>query len=498
MAILNKDTSIGDIADVYERLSMMGPGGDAYAELLGTTPYTTNSDYSIIKLTNKSETPSQPISYSISSVTVGDLDNISNSSGLELSQEDGLYKITQTGAAGSWFSKHITITLENLTIGDQYTLYVDGRGCTYNPPSSTIGHYTVFNDSFNEITSLVSPGEILNDVTFSPTTATTYIRIYAGDLSTYSAETVAYFKDLYINKANTNNQHGAVYSKSGEFTGSIEIENVPSNVVITCSSECDIYAKEAEKNDRFKGKKMVCFGDSITGNTLEPDDYPSIIAKEMGMTVYNVGFGGCRMASHPAAEYNAFSMYKLADAIAANSFSEQTGTGAAASIPNKDKRLETLMNIDWDTIDFISIFYGTNDIAGDVPIDNNSNKLDTYYFGGALRYSIEKILTKYPHIKILLLTPIYRYFDGEGIDSDEKKFSSDEGSTRNANFTDWGDKLKEIAEEYKLPYIDMYRTLGINKINRLHYFNANDGTHPNSVGQLLIGNKIAGNLAVSY
>ena len=243
---------------------------------------------------------------------------------------------------------------------------------------------------------------------------------------------------------------------------------------------------------------MVCFGDSITGNQLAPNDYPSIIAKEMDMIVYNVGFGGCRMAFHPSAEYNTFSMYKLADAITTNDFTEQTTTGASASIPNKTEHLNTLMDIDWTNIDYVTIAYGTNDITGGVPIEKEDSPLDTYYYAGALRYSIEKILTKYPHIKILLLTPIYRYFDSESIDSDEKLFSSDEGVTNTAKFTDWGDKLIEVAKEYKLPYIDMYRTLGINKINRLQYFNTGDGTHPNYNGQALIGNKISGSLFVSY
>jgi hypothetical protein len=38
----------------------------------------------------------------------------------------------------------------------------------------------------------------------------------------------------------------------------------------------------------------------------------SYIEQYTGATVYNVGFGGCRMSTHPSHGYAEFSMYRLA------------------------------------------------------------------------------------------------------------------------------------------------------------------------------------------
>ncbi|MNT89691.1 hypothetical protein D3C72_2304660 [compost metagenome] len=43
-------------------------------------------------------------------------------------------------------------------------------------------------------------------------------------------------------------------------------------------------------NSQFSGKKIVCFGDSIT----EFGTYPTQMANRLGATGYNIGFGGCR------------------------------------------------------------------------------------------------------------------------------------------------------------------------------------------------------------
>ena len=242
---------------------------------------------------------------------------------------------------------------------------------------------------------------------------------------------------------------------------------------------------------RYKGKTCVCLGDSVTGNS-EPHDYPSAIAKQTGMTVINGGFGGTRMSHHDIATFDAFSMYRLSDAIVSGDWSLQENSLYDPDLSEySSEHLEALKNVDWSTVDFVTIAYGTNDIEGRVAIDNEKDALDTDTYCGALRYSLERIMTKYPQIKILILTPIYRYWPDEYLDSGEKKF--DEKS-----FTEWGDALMETAGEYKVPCLDMYRTLGINSANRDYFFADDDGTHPNNLGLKRIGDKVASALLSLY
>lgn len=92
---------------------------------------------------------------------------------------------------------------------------------------------------------------------------------------------------------------------------------------------------------------MVCFGDSIT----EFGNYPDIIAERTGMTVYNCGFQGTRLAIHGSPEYDKFSISKSIYAISNNNWTEQITANEQINYKNFDK----LMNINFNEIDYVSI-----------------------------------------------------------------------------------------------------------------------------------------------
>ena len=240
------------------------------------------------------------------------------------------------------------------------------------------------------------------------------------------------------------------------------------------------------------GKTIVNFGDSIFGNARPPEDISTYIATMTGATVHNCGFGGCRMSYHPSENYDAFSMTKLADAISNNDFSLQD-----TAISNKDgdsvpgyftESVELLKSINFDNVDIITIAYGANDFNG-VTLDNTNDKRSTRTFAGALRYSIETILTAYPHIRIFVCSPTYRFWM-----NDSYEFVEDSDTKKGGAYylvTDIVEKAKEVAAEYKLPYIDNYHSVGINKFNRTTYFPATDGAHHNINGRKTIAAHIA-------
>ena len=238
------------------------------------------------------------------------------------------------------------------------------------------------------------------------------------------------------------------------------------------------------------GKTIVNFGDSIFGNRRPPNDISTEIAKLTGATVHNCGFGGCRMSSHSSTQFDAFSMYQLANSIANNDWTlqdtavSQMGWGMPKYFP---EALTLLKSIDFSKVDIITIAYGTNDFASAIGLDNAENNKDTKKFAGALRYSIETLLNAYPHLKIFVCTPIYLFWlDDSGNfleDSDTKVYYGQK-------LTDYVAKVKEVAEEYHIPYIDNYN-IGMNKYNRSLYFPATDGTHPLPKG----GNLMAAHIA---
>ncbi len=248
--------------------------------------------------------------------------------------------------------------------------------------------------------------------------------------------------------------------------------------------ELDSYISEkSNEHTSLYGKTIVNFGDSIFGNKRPPYDVSTALSNITGATVHNLGFGGCRMSSYDA-DWSPFSMYMLADSIANNDFTAQDNVDITAKgLPSYFvETRELLKSIDWNKVDIVTIAYGTNDFTAYKVLDSDENKYDTNTYGGALRYSIEKLLGAYPHLKIFVLSQTYRFWLN-GTDFVE---DSDTKIINGLKLTDFVDKTKEISKEYHLKFIDNYYDLGINKYNRSHWFPATDGTHHNRLGAVLI------------
>ena len=248
--------------------------------------------------------------------------------------------------------------------------------------------------------------------------------------------------------------------------------------------------EEVNNMHYLKNKIIVNFGDSIFGNSKYPYDISTMLAEITGATVHNCGFGGCRMATHSAG-YIDFSMFSLANAIVAGDFSAQEASVSSVSIQNVADRVALLKTLDFNNVDIITIAYGTNDFTGGKPLDSETNVLDTTTFGGALRYSIETLLTAFPHLKIFVCAPTWRFWLTDGAyDYDSDTYTN----SMNNKLTDFVEKTKEICKEYHIPCIDNYYELGFNKFNRSRYFSATDGTHPIKEGRRLMAEHIAKHL----
>ena len=237
------------------------------------------------------------------------------------------------------------------------------------------------------------------------------------------------------------------------------------------------------------GKKIVNFGDSIFGNIRPPFDLSTMIAKYTGATVYNCAFGGCCM-SQADGHWDAFCMYNLADAIATDDFTLQDDALEYSDIPSYAAvPLATLEGIDFSDVDTITIAYGTNDFgSGRNALDNENNALDTTTIAGALRYSIETILGAYPAIKIVVLSLIYRVKLSDGT---FEKDSDTWTNWRGISIPDINEKLKSVAQEYHIQFIDNYN-MGFNKLTYTTYYG--DTTHPNSIGLDRLARRISNEL----
>lgn len=309
-----------------------------------------------------------------------------------------------------------------------------------------------------------------------------------GDVTFKYGEALGHEYGEYVSL--NNGQHKRVCVKDDEH---VSIENC-----ILINGACEMCGYEGS-NELSQGKVIVNFGDSIFGKARAPIDISTKLAEETQATVYNAGFGGCRMAKHTIENFDAFSMYQLAKAIASKDFSLQEAAIEKGKIAQTERQgklptyfeetLALLKSIDFSKVDIITIAYGTNDFTGNMPIGNEANSYDTETYAGALRYSIETLLTAFPNINIFICSQTYRFWmdeSGEFIEDSDTKTNY-----HGYKLPDYVAKTQEIANEYKLPYIDVYYSLGINKFNRDIYFPNNDGTHHNEKGRERIALKIA-------
>ncbi len=305
--------------------------------------------------------------------------------------------------------------------------------------------------------------------TFSLYSGTTHVKIYYGTTLVAGKDTCLSYENLDVFE---------------EFQAELRLKDIH-------APEC---SKKWQEYSPLYGKTIVNFGDSIFGNKRPPNDISTAIATATGATVYNCGFGGCRMANHNT-NWDAFSMYRLAYAIANNDFSLQDAVdvSSVSGMPSYFSESRDLLKaIDFNKVDIITIAYGTNDFTANIDLDSESDKYDCSTYAGALRYSIEQLLGAYPHLKIFVCGQAYRFW----MDS-ENNFTEDSDSKLNSDgnkLTDFVAKTKDVSNEYKVKFIDNYYELGFNKCNRSHWFPDNDGTHPNIGGNRLMAEHIVSNL----
>lgn len=494
---------LNSLSEEIVNLKLSIDTGGGSPELLGQTPYRLSVNASALLLQGDGA-----CSYTIKSDTIADLESISNPklTNCEVVKVGKYYEIRSTGGS-AWYNSYADFVINGLTIGESYVLYVDGLGRRWNHENHiTCGHYIVSTGtSYSSSNTIGTIGGTASQdyqsniealkLQFTATTESIVLRAYPSNANYFSAGvSIAEINSFYINRANTSNQHTGIIDTAGTFTGNKVLNNIPAGVTITANPVCSVYTKPADEDEEtgvympLKDKTVVCFGDSLFGMYRGADSAPAFIAESTGATVHNVGFGGCRMSVHPTSGFSAFSMWALAKAIAENDWTTQDAQASSGSdyFPNQ---LALLKSIDFSTVDYVVIHYGTNDFGGGnaIQLDNANDHDDYNTLCGALRYSIEKLLGKYPKLKIFVSLPVFRFWTENGVTT-----YSDDYVNHGKKLTEFVEALRSTASEYNLPVIDGYYGLGINKANASTFLS--DGTHHNGDGRQRFGEYIGANL----
>ena len=211
----------------------------------------------------------------------------------------------------------------------------------------------------------------------------------------------------------------------------------------------------------LKGLKINFLGDSITegyGTSSEQTTFHNVLKEMAGLDkARNYGIGGTRFALQSGTPERPKDDY-----VDVNSFSERF-----------DK-------MD-DDADVVVVFGGTNDFGhGDAPIGKKEDRTpETFY--GACHFLFGSLIEKYLGKPIVIMTPLHR---------------SDLGGEINAKgiaLKEYVDIIREVAEIYSLPVLDLYAASGIApQLTKVKESFMPDGLHPNDAGHRLIAQRLFG------
>ena len=463
---------------------------------LGQTPITLAQDANV-KLVANGE-----CNYTAKGVTVADVSTASAAStSAKLTQTDEYIEFQSTGGS-AWYGSHVDLTMGELTVGEKYRLIIDLSTIELDPTNKiTDGHYILKDSSGTTlVTAQMNSGITFHNYEFTATTASVILVCYpaGGGQSFTAGESTSRATDIYINRSSAGTTRTDIINKSGTFTDSLILGPLSKGITITSDPSCEVYNTSTIGDETtsgatspLTGKTIVCFGDSLFGMYRGSGSTPSYVAKRTGAIVHNVGFGGCRMSVHPTTGYAAFSMWALAKAIAENDWTTQDAEASSGS-DYFPEQLALLKSIDFNSVDAVVVHYGTNDFTGNVGIDNTSNQTDYNTLCGALRYSVEKLLTAYPHLRIFVSVPAFRYWEASGTVHISDTYTNSSSKT----LVDFVEALINVAKEYNLPVIDSYYGLGINKTNASIFLA--DGVHHNVEGRKRFGGYIGSRIIAEY
>ena len=206
----------------------------------------------------------------------------------------------------------------------------------------------------------------------------------------------------------------------------------------------------------LKGKIIDFLGDSITeghGVTdCENNRYDNVIKKKCSLkAVCNYGIGGTRIAHQIEPSYKPRH--------------DLCFCGRAYDL-NPDA-------------DIISVYGGINDyMHGDAPFGEFTDRTPQT-FCGAVHYLFRGLIEKYPTKPIIIITPMHRIHDYKPNSSNQKVLK------------DYVDVIREAAEMYSLPVLDLFASFGIcPDIPEQKEAFCPDGLHPNDAGNRVLAEKL--------
>ena len=208
----------------------------------------------------------------------------------------------------------------------------------------------------------------------------------------------------------------------------------------------------------LKNKTMVFLGDSITEGvgTTQGYRYWELVAQQTGAVCKGYGFGGSCIArqQHPELlEWNG-----------------NIRRHFVTRVEEMDRRADVIVALG-----------GVNDFGhGDAPVGSMEDRTENTFYG-ALHDLYTRLIQQYPDGRVIVMTPLH--------------CTGEQAADKQPSLVDYVSAIRQVAEFYSLPVVDLYANSGIQPglgVHQERYMP--DGLHPNEAGHRRIAELLVGML----
>lgn len=245
-----------------------------------------------------------------------------------------------------------------------------------------------------------------------------------------------------------------------------------------------IYSGDDVADDGIR--TVVALGNSPFADEWGTEDNLAALIEDLtDAVVYNCAVEGSYLTAEEAvfnasvAPMDAFSLYWLTTlaCVDATTNIENAIQALGGNLPDGAmEAYETLRDLDFSTVDVITIMYDASDYLDGRPMGTLENPTDIQTYYGNLNASIELIQNTYPHIRIIVMSPTYAY----AIDENGEYVSSDLYLYANDALSAYAMIMERSASMYTASFLDnFYGT--VNELNADQYLV--DNMHLNLEGR---------------
>lgn len=218
---------------------------------------------------------------------------------------------------------------------------------------------------------------------------------------------------------------------------------------------------ESIAKSKFDGCQLHIYGDGISYGLGASD-------------IVNTSFAGLLKSKYGWSISN----HSLSDGTAGNYGDEILANSSILT------QIDRTTGLNSDDSIYVLICAGSEDYRCGVAQIGSDTLKNTTTYKGALNTAIEKILTRAPKAKIIMMSPVYRASTEPG-----DGFNGDDNLVNDKTLREYATAMKSIAEYNHIPFIDAYNECMINKYTYSQYLTS-EGVYLNDSGHAMIAEKV--------